>query len=152
MALMKTLLGATTMLLVACASTGVVPMDRDSFMISKTSPACGFRSAAGTRADIYAEANQFCSARRQEVSTISSTGQDGIIGARCANAELVFRCVNPGTMDARADERLRQDARQDRQNNQIDMLVTPRPVFVPPRPQTTTECTGFGNSVTCTSR
>ena len=100
MALMKTLLGATTMLLVACASTGVVPMDRDSFMILKASPACGFRSAAGTRADIYAEANQFCSARRQEVSTISSTGQDGIIGARCANAELVFRCVNSGTMDA----------------------------------------------------
>ena len=64
-------------------------MDRDSFVISKTSPACGFRSAAGTRGAIYTEANQFCAARQQQVSTISSSRQDGIIGARCASAELV---------------------------------------------------------------
>ena len=152
MVLLKMLSPVMALLLAACASTGVVPMDRDAFMISKTSPACGFRSAAGTRAAIYAEANQFCAARRQQVSTISANGQDGIIGARCASAELVFRCVDPGVMDAHSEERVRYEARQDRRDNQIDQLVTPRPVFMPPRPSTTTNCTGYGSSVSCTTR
>lgn len=144
-------------ILSACASTGVVPMDRDSFMISKTSPACGFRTAAATRAELYQEANQFCSARRQQVSTISSTGQDGIIGARCASAELVFRCVEPGVMDASEAERVRRDAQQDRRSNQIDQATTPRMVFTPPPPPlrvapTTTDCTRFANTVSCSTR
>jgi hypothetical protein len=131
-----TLALSVVMLLAACASTGVVPMDRDSFMISKTSPACGFRTAAGTRAEIYAEANQFCAARRQQVSTISSTGQDGIIGAGCASAELVFRCVDPAIMDAGSEKRLRDDLQRDQLINSQDFQNAPRPMIVttpPPR-------------------
>jgi hypothetical protein len=93
---------------------------RRACMISKTSAACGFRSAAGTKADIYAEANQFCASRHQQVSTISSTGQDGVIGARCASAELLFRCVDPGVIDARSEERLRQDVARERATNPND--------------------------------
>jgi hypothetical protein len=148
----RILILGTTMFIGACESTGVVPMDRGSFMISKVSPACGFRSAAGTRAELYTEANQFCSSRRQEVSTVTSTSQDGIIGARCASAELVFRCVDPGAVDMQADERIRQDVRQNRRDNQVELLVTPRPVFQMPRTPSTTDCNSFGNSVSCTTR
>jgi hypothetical protein len=134
-------------------------MDRDSFIISKTSAACGFRSAAGTRAEIYAEANQFCAARRQQVSTISSTGQDGVIGARCASAELLFRCVDPGVMDARSEDRLRQDVARERATNSSDFQNAPRPVIITPQPSLRPDymrsrdisCSTIGNITNCSS-
>jgi hypothetical protein len=136
--------------------TGVVQMDRDSYMVSQTSTACGFASAAGSKAGVYREANQFCAAKGMQVSTISLTGRDGIIGARCAGADLIFRCSPPGTMDANSADQLRQDVQRDRINNQIDQAVTPRPVFTLPPPPVTTNCTSYGSagyrSTSCTTR
>jgi hypothetical protein len=119
-------------LLTSCSSTGVVPMDHGTYMISKTSAACGFRTAEGTKADLYVEANQYCSTKSQEVSTIQMTGYDGVIGQRCASAALTFRCVaSNSAQDAEIDARLRQDQQQDRINNQSDMQSMPRPIVVP---------------------
>jgi hypothetical protein len=76
-----------------CSSTGVVPIDRDTYMVAKTSAACGFRSADGTKAKLYREANKFCAKKNRSIETVEVTGRDGIPFARCASAELRFRCV-----------------------------------------------------------
>jgi len=82
--------------LTACGSTGVVPIGQEIFMISKTSAACGFRSADGTTAKLYREAGAYCAARKKELLTVSVRGRDGVPFARCASAELEFRCLVPG--------------------------------------------------------
>ena len=43
-------------LLSACSSTGVVPMDKDTYMVSKRSAQVGFGPANGAKADLYDEA------------------------------------------------------------------------------------------------
>lgn len=85
---------ALMLILAGCSSTGVVPVDRDTYMVAKTSPACGFRSADGTKAKLYREANKFCAKKNRQIETVEVTGRNGIPFARCASAELRFRCVD----------------------------------------------------------
>lgn len=88
---------ALTLILAGCSSTGIVPIDRDTYMVAKTSPACGFRSADGTKAKLYREANKFCAKKNRQIETVDVTGRNGIPFARCASAELRFRCVGQDT-------------------------------------------------------
>lgn len=62
-------------------------------MISQRSGACAFGSSGAQEADVYKEANAFCSAKNMKVETASSDAKDGIPFARCASANLKFRCV-----------------------------------------------------------
>jgi hypothetical protein len=71
-------------------------MGQGLYMDAKTSPACGFRSADGTKADLFREADAFCTARKQEMSIVDVEARDGIIGVRCASAEVHFRCGDVG--------------------------------------------------------
>src|SRR5438309_7057323 len=41
-----------------CSSTGIVPMDRDTYMVSKRSAQVGFGPPLGVKADVYEEANR----------------------------------------------------------------------------------------------
>lgn len=84
---------ASIVLMAGCASTGVVPVGEDTYMLAKTSAACGFRSSSGTKAKLYEEAGAFCRKQGKQVETVDVTGKDGIPFARCASAELHFRCV-----------------------------------------------------------
>ena len=90
---MKTILLVVLITVTGCASTGIIPTGQDTFMLAKTSPACGFRSADGTKADLYIEANAYCAKQKKQLVTVNFTGRDGIILVRCASAELEFRCV-----------------------------------------------------------
>ena len=77
-----------------CTSTGVVQMGQNLHTISKTSAACGFRDAGGVRADVFAEMNEFCSAKGLQSEVVSIEALDGVIGKRCASATVEFRCVS----------------------------------------------------------
>lgn len=90
---MKKLLVILAMVVTACSSTGVVPIGQETYMLAKTSPACGFRSADATKADLYREANDFCLEQKKQLETVKVTARDGIPFVRCASAELQFRCV-----------------------------------------------------------
>lgn len=81
--------------LTGCASTGVVPTGPNSYMIGKTSAGCGFRSADGTTAKLYRQANAYCSAQGKQILTLDVTARDGIPFARCASARLQFKCLAP---------------------------------------------------------
>ena len=46
--------------LVGCASTGVIPMDQDSYMIGKKDGTPGLGVSLSNKAEVYREANEFC--------------------------------------------------------------------------------------------
>jgi len=77
-----------------CASTGVVPADRGTYMISKQSAAGIFGTPDGVRADIYKEANEFCAGQGKAVETINTEIKGAIPFVRTGSAMLVFKCVS----------------------------------------------------------
>lgn len=90
------LLLVCTGLLVGCSSTGVIPMDRDSYMIGKKDGMPGLGISLSNKADVYKEANEFCVKKGQEVQTLRVTttpAQPGVLGY----TELQFKCVQPGS-------------------------------------------------------
>jgi hypothetical protein len=92
----QTLIASTLILvLTACASSGPVPIGRDTYMISKQS-STGFHSGASVKADIYREANEFCVKKGLEFQPVKDYSKDGVPGYAFANAEVVFRCLVDG--------------------------------------------------------
>lgn len=87
-ALMLTLLGA-------CTSTGVVPIDRDTYLIAKRTVPFGILPPAYAKADIYREANGFCAGQGMALGTVSfrATSSDF---SDPAVVSLEFRCLLGG--------------------------------------------------------
>lgn len=86
----------STLALVGCSSTGVIPMDRDSYMIGKKDGTPGLGVSLSNKADVYKEANEFCVKKGLEVETLrvtTSSAKPGILGY----TELQFKCVQPGS-------------------------------------------------------
>ena len=90
---MKLKLALLLAALVSGCSTGVVQMDKNTYMVSEKAAGCGFATSGGQEADAYKKANKFCSAKNMTVETISSETKGGVPFARCASADLKFRCV-----------------------------------------------------------
>ncbi|MCL1127387.1 hypothetical protein [Shewanella surugensis] len=79
--------------LLSGCSSGVVKMERDSYMLSEKAGGCGFATGSGQEAEAYKKANKFCSKKGQQVETIYVAAKDGIPFVRCASAQLKFKCV-----------------------------------------------------------
>lgn len=88
---MKYLLLVTLLMLSACSSTGVVPMDGGTFMIAQRSAQVGFGPPDGVKADVYKEANDFCSKQQKAVETIKLDVTNSGFG-RPGNVSLQFKC------------------------------------------------------------
>lgn len=93
---------ALAALLSACASSGVVPTGPDTYMVTKKSAGGLFVSGSQVKADLYVEANDFCSKQGKAVETVSATAQNAIPFARMPNAELNFKCVGHAASAASA--------------------------------------------------
>lgn len=78
--------------LTACSSTGVVPMDKDSYLISKKSAQIGFGPPIGIKGEVYKEANEFCDKEGRAVETLKYEETNSGF-ARSAAVALEFRCV-----------------------------------------------------------
>jgi hypothetical protein len=86
----------STFILTACSSTGVIPMDRDSYMIGKKDGMPGLGVSLSNKAEVYKEANEFCSKKGLEVETLrvtTSSTKPGVLGY----TELQFKCAQPGS-------------------------------------------------------
>jgi hypothetical protein len=87
---------STLFFISGCQSTGVVPMDQDSYMIAKSTPGLGVRGVSFTnKAEVYQEANNFCRAKGFEVKTLNDITTPAEAG-QLASTELHFKCVAPG--------------------------------------------------------
>lgn len=93
--------------LAGCASTGVIPVDGDSYMIGKKDGSPGLGVSLSNKAAVYKEANEFCQAKGKVVKTLQESTMPARPG-QLGSTELQFRCVAPGTageaVPAKADE------------------------------------------------
>lgn len=79
---------------VGCASSGVIPMDKGVYYISKSNARVGMGPPSPeTISEVYKEANQFCAQQNKEVQRINNIYTDSGYG-KTANFALEFRCVN----------------------------------------------------------
>lgn len=85
-------------ILSSCASSGAVPIGRDTFMITKQS-STGFHSGASVKADLYREAYEFCMKKGLQFQPVKENSKDGVPGYAFANAEVVFRCLTENDME-----------------------------------------------------
>jgi hypothetical protein len=76
----------------ACASTGVVPMDKGTYLIAKKSPRVGFGPPIGVKGEAYGEANEFCAKEGKTVETLKLEETNAGF-ARSAAVSLEFRCA-----------------------------------------------------------
>jgi hypothetical protein len=89
---LRVLAGAALLVGAGCSSTGVVPMDKDTYMVSTKNVKVGFVSADEEKADVYRQANEFCGKQGKQVETVKiDMTPSGAL--RQASASLQFRCV-----------------------------------------------------------
>lgn len=83
---------AGPLILSACASSGVVPMDRGTFLITKRSTQVGTGAPVGTQAKVYTEANAFCAKDGMAVETVNLETSSSRV-AHPGSVALQFKCV-----------------------------------------------------------
>lgn len=81
--------------LTAYASSGIIPVGQDTFMVTKQS-STGFHSGASVKAEIFPEAAVYCSKIGKDLQPVSDRIVDGVPGRSFASAELTFRCLAAG--------------------------------------------------------
>ena len=86
--------------LAGCASSGVIPTGQGSYMLTAKSAGGMFTSGNQVLANLYGEANAFCTQRGEVVETIDTNAQNAIPLTRMPNAKLDFRCVKAATPPA----------------------------------------------------
>jgi hypothetical protein len=79
--------------LIGCANTGIVPMDKGTYLIAKKSPQVGFGPPIGIKGETYSEANEFCAKEGKAVETVKLEETNSGF-ARSAAISLEFRCVS----------------------------------------------------------
>lgn len=99
----KIVISCVIFLCVSCSSTGVIPMDRDSFFIGKKDGSPGLGVSLSNKAEVYQEANDFCIAKGKNVLILSESITPAI-PARLGSTEIQFRCVEK-SLEAKPMER-----------------------------------------------
>lgn len=84
----------TLLVLTACQSTGVIPMDHGTYMIGKKDGSPGLGVSLSNKAEVYKEANAFCHDKGLEVETKKVTVSPAQL-AKLGSTELEFKCVPP---------------------------------------------------------
>jgi hypothetical protein len=90
---------AALIAIASCASSGVMTVDKDTYMISKRSAQMGFGPPVAATAYVYKEANAYCANLKKKVETLRLDQVDSAFG-RPAAASLRFRCVSSDTKSA----------------------------------------------------
>lgn len=93
--LLTTAVIACLVAVAGCQSTGVIPMDQNSFMIAKKDGTPGLGVSFSNKAEVYREATAFCKVKGLEVKTLrveTTPARPGQLGG----TELQFKCVAPG--------------------------------------------------------
>ena len=75
-----------------CVSSGVVPMDKGVFLITKRSGQIGTGSPVGAKADVYQEANAYCGGTGMAVQTVDFQMTATKV-ASPGSVALQFRCI-----------------------------------------------------------
>jgi hypothetical protein len=89
--LLRWLVASAAIGLGACASSGVLPVGRETYMIVKRTAQLGFGPPVAATAYVYEHANSFCAEKHGSVETVKLDQVDSGFG-RPSSASLTFRC------------------------------------------------------------
>lgn len=89
---MKYTVFALALVLTGCASSGVVPLTADKFMISKNTAKVGGGISASAASEVHEEANDFCTKQGKKVETVDLQLVPGRLGS-LGNVTLQFKCI-----------------------------------------------------------
>jgi hypothetical protein len=90
--IMKTWLVMLVMILNGCVSTGIVSVDKDTFLVEKRNMQFGFGPATVLKTEVYREANEFCAKLNKKLETVNFEMTD--VGYIMPGKVLLrFRCV-----------------------------------------------------------
>lgn len=92
----KTISIAAAISISGCTSTGVVPIEKDAYMIGKKDGSPGLGVSFSNKAEVYKEANDFCAAKDLGVETLNLTTTPARV-AQLGSTELNFKCVPRGS-------------------------------------------------------
>jgi hypothetical protein len=96
---MKILILVLALLLSACASTNdIVPVGKDTYMVSGWGKSPGGYSGAEVKANAIKEAGKFCANQGKQIQVVSSAQRDMTFGVN-ATAELQFMCLSSNDND-----------------------------------------------------
>lgn len=97
---MKLIALASVVLLSACATSGVVPVGIDTFMITKQG-VVGFQSGSSLKAELFPQAVAYCANAGKEFQPVSDNVLEGVTYRNNPSAELTFRCLAAGDSELR---------------------------------------------------
>ena len=92
---MKVIIIISALFLVACQSTGIIPMSQDSYYVGKKDGSPGLGVSLSNKSAVYKEASEFCSSKELELFVLKETVTPAA-PARLGSTELHFKCVAPG--------------------------------------------------------
>lgn len=84
--------------LTGCASSGPVPIGKDTYMITKQSAGGAFVSSGAIKVEVIREAQAFCGSTGK-VFQIVNTQEQGAFPGRLPSAEVQFMCLNEGDQE-----------------------------------------------------
>jgi len=87
-----TLLAVLT--LAGCSSSGPIQTGQDTYLLTKQSAGGIFKPGASVKADLLAEANEFCGKSGKRIELLTSDAKNAIPFARTSSAEISFKCVD----------------------------------------------------------
>ena len=92
---MKLTYCALAILLAGCASnSGVVPIGKDTFMVSRQA-ATGFSGSGTLKAEAFAEANQYCLSQNKTLQVVNTNeAQPPYVLGNFPKAEVQFMCLD----------------------------------------------------------
>lgn len=85
---------ATLISLIGCASTGVVPIGPDTYMVSRQGSG-GWSSVGKLKAEAFQEASAYCVSLGKQAQVVSTNDKPAGIG-RLPEAEIQFMCLDKG--------------------------------------------------------
>lgn len=92
---MKQIIMAGIVVLSGCASSGVVPIGQDTYMITKQSAGGMFVSPGSIKVEIFREAQSFCQSEGK-IFQVVGTNELASFPGRLPSAEVQFMCLNKG--------------------------------------------------------
>jgi hypothetical protein len=79
-------------ILVGCTkSSGIIPVGKDTYYISEQSPQVSFGPPVEQKAEVYRQANSYCSSQSRDLVIIELKEVNQVFG-RHGSAHLTFRC------------------------------------------------------------
>lgn len=81
-------------LLGGCASTGIIPMGKDMYLVSKKSPGGVAVPPSEIKAEILIEANEYCKTLGANIDIINVKEIEARPFVRMSSAELQFMCLH----------------------------------------------------------